>query len=71
MQNQNFFDVLCGECGRKMNMSEAYEAYSFVCENCNIQRDGDFLEGFFAEKYRDKIKKIEITNINSAKIYFK
>ena len=59
-------NIYCGICGEKMNK----DSHFFVCNGCNVKRDGRFLKSFFAEKYRDKIKKIEITNVNSAKIYF-
>ncbi len=66
LKKEIYFDIVCGECGSIMHTKQD----KFICEICNIQRDGKFLESFFTEKYRDKIKKIEITNVNSAKIYF-
>ncbi len=70
LKSENFFDVFCGECGNKMRIKQEDEMYKLICENCNILRDGKFLENFFDEKYRGKISKIEITNNNSAKIFF-
>lgn len=68
MESKKLFDVRCGVCGEKMTCLE--NSYFFVCGGCNEQRDGNFLKNFLVEKYVGEIKKIEITGLNSAKIFF-
>lgn len=67
LKSKKLFDVRCGVCGGKMTYLE--NSCFFVCDGCNEQRDGNFLKKFLEEKYVGEIKKIEITGLNSAKIF--
>lgn len=65
------FDVLCGSCGAKMLVSrDGCEGVELACKNCNKILNGNFVKCFFDDKYIGKIRCVEITNSNSATIYF-
>ena len=69
------FDVICGECFGKMSVQKKSvngRNYSYLwCKNCEKRINAEFLKDFLKEKYAGKIKKIEVTNRYSAKIFFK
>lgn len=69
------FEIVCAECnGGKMTVeTKKYKDKTYiylVCKNCNVRLNGEFVKCFFEEKYRERIKRMEITNKHSAKIFF-
>ena len=66
MENNDFIELVCGICGGKMCVEDEF----LKCLNGWICVSADYLKNFFDEKYKDKITRIEVTNKNSAKIYF-
>ena len=67
MKNNELFEIVCGICGEKMCAVDN----DLKCLKGCMCVNSDYLKNFFDEKYKDKITKIEVTNNNSAKIYFK
>ena len=66
MENNDFIELVCGICGGKMTVGDTY----IKCPRGCMWANKDYLNNFLDEKYRDKITRIEVTNKNSAKIYF-
>ena len=66
VENKNFFEIVCGKCGEKMTVVDT----ELKCPQGCMCVNKEYLNNFLDEKYRDKITRIEVTNKNSAKIYF-
>ncbi len=60
------FDIICGDCKGKISLHTCGYLH---CENCKKCINGDFIKHFFDKKYEGKIRRMEITNEYSAKIF--